>query len=170
MRMLALYTDGGSPVLGLTLAQILFTVKSVKKSDNSVLTPVNAQAAIAEVGGGLYLYEYAGADPTLYNYAWYAQYTGATEVDGAYVYGESDVEGEVLTVNTLVSRVLGLVQENQYIDNTTFDVDNHMLTARLRTYTDAVSVGTAANVLATYDITATYDVNGDMVTFKVVKV
>jgi len=67
-------------------------------------------------------------------------------------------------------RALGLVQENQYLDLLTFDSDDHMLTGRLRTYSAAGSVGTINNVLATYTITATYDVAGNLSSFKVVLV
>jgi hypothetical protein len=69
-----------------------------------------------------------------------------------------------------LTRMLGLMQENQYIDTTVFDTDDHMTSARLRTYSVAGSVGTDNDVLATYTVTATYDASGNMVTFKVVKV
>lgn len=213
MRMYALYTNNGAPVTGLTLSEVKFTVKRIKRSDNTVDTPVSAQNAQAEAGGGYYLYAYT-TDFETYDYVWYAQYTGVTAVDSAYVFGNTDAIGGVddlsgfttagkaevqqeaedalnaygaakdstvakdatvakeatlSAVGALVLRVLGLTQENQYIDNTTFDADNHMLTARIRTYTDAASVGTGVNVLATYNVTATYDIDGNMTTFKVVK-
>jgi hypothetical protein len=254
--MYALYTNSGAPVAGLTLAEVVFTVKAIKKADYALTTPVNAQASIADIGGGYYLYDYAAADPETYDYVWYAQYTGATSVDCAYVFGQSDsialvedlsgfttlgkaeVQQEAedalaayggaktsdlsglalddtvakeLTLSTLagifpldpasqasvesaitaassqgeaaaalatwtstyaaqLSRILGLIQENQYIDTTVFDVDDHMTSARLRTYSVSGSVGTDNDVLATYTVTATYDASGNMVTFKVVKV
>lgn len=240
MRMYALYTNAGVPVTGLTLGEVVFTVKAIKRSDSSVTTPVNAQAATVDVGGGYYLYDYAAADFETYDYVWFAQYTGVTSVDSAYVYGNTDaiagvddlsgfttagkaeVQAEAedaltayggaktsdlsglaldstLTARTLVAanyaltgeaaaassqgeaaaalatwvatyaapllRTLGLVQENQVIDTTTFDADDHMLTARIRTFTDA----TLTVVLATYNLTATYDVDGNIATFRVVK-
>lgn len=223
MRMYALYTNAGAPVTGLTLSDIKFTVKRIKKSDNSLSTPVNAQVAQVEAGGGYYLYDYT-TDFVTYDYVWYAQYTGVSSVDSAYVFGQTDEiaqadsvpgvaqettvttgigdikgtgfakdtdslvnlahtsaltdmakdstvakEATLSAIGVLVLRILGLTQENQYIDNTIFDADNHMLTARIRTYTDAASVGTGVNVLATYNVTATYDVDGNMSSFKVVK-
>ena len=63
-------------------------------------------------------------------------------------------------------RVLGLVQENTRIDTTVFDADDHMTSARLRTFTDA----TLTVMLATYTITATYDVDGNLASYQVVKV
>ena len=349
MRMYALYTNNGAPVAGLTLGQVVFTVKAIKRSDSSVTTPVTAQAATVDVGGGYYLYDYAAADFETYDYVWFAQYTGVTSVDSAYVFGNTDAiagvddlsgftaagkaevqqeaedalaayggaktsdlsdmakdstvvkiigsgtlttssvtvpadagrlevdnywrgcllvttvgavanqprlirsfsagvftldapfttlpglsaykilafqkdatvaqTGEAATYSSMgeaqtwsakgeaaaaltayamglgvavsgeaaaalaawvlaygpakeatLLRVLGLVQENQYIDLCVFDVDDHMISARLRTYSAAGSVGTINNVLATYTITATYDVAGNLSSFKVVLV
>jgi hypothetical protein len=248
MRMYALYTNSGAPVTGLTLAQVVFTVKAIKRSDSSVTTPVTAQAATVDVGGGYYLYDYAAADFETYDYVWFAQYTGATSVDAAYVFGNTDAvagvddlsgfstagkaevqaevedalvahggvgvalvgeaqtwsaqgeaaaaltayamglgvaisgeaaaalaawvlaygpakEATLTTMTGYILRVLGLVQENTIMDTTTFDADDHMLTARIRTFTDA----TLITVLATYNLTATYDVDGNLATFRVVK-
>ena len=95
MRMYALYTNNGAPVAGLTLGQVVFTVKAIKRSDNSITTPVSAQAATLEAGGGYYLYDYAAANFETYDYVWFAQYTGATSVDAAYVFGNTDAVAEV---------------------------------------------------------------------------
>lgn len=56
---------------------------------------------------------------------------------------------------TLIDRIIGLVHENIYIDNTIFDSDNNLEQARLRIYSDAASVGTSSNVIGTYAISAT---------------
>lgn len=55
---------------------------------------------------------------------------------------------------TKVDRILGLVHENIYIDNTNFDVLSNLVSARLRIYSNAVDVGTSNNVLSTYTISA----------------
>jgi hypothetical protein len=74
------------------------------------------------------------------------------------------------TLQTYVLRVLGLVQENQYIDTVVLDTRNRMTSARLRTYSVAASVGTTSDVLATYTITATYTGTEEApTTYKVVK-
>lgn len=74
------------------------------------------------------------------------------------------------TVGANVLRVLGLAQENQYIDNIVTDSRNRMTSARLRTYSVAGSVGTDSDVLATYTITATYTGTEEApTTYKVVK-
>ena len=57
------------------------------------------------------------------------------------------------TISIDQKRLLGLVHENIYIDNTQFDVDNNLYSARLRIYENPSNVGTDVGVLATYEIT-----------------
>ncbi len=68
----------------------------------------------------------------------------------------------------LIQRILGLTQENHYIDNTTFETGK-LKSARIRIYSVAGSVGTASDVIATYNIAITYDANGNMVSYKATK-
>jgi hypothetical protein len=98
-----------------------------------------------------------------------------TDLDNPDQY-KADVSGLALetTVSGIeigLSRVLGLVQENYHLDQMTYTVyqETNLLTSgRVRVYSDAASVGTDSNVLAVYDITASYD--GDKLqTYKVVK-
>ncbi len=74
------------------------------------------------------------------------------------------------TITVLLERILGMVQENFFIDNTTYN-SQHMLTeSRIRLYSNAGSVGTGSNVIATYNMIAEYDANElDMISYKVVK-
>lgn len=72
------------------------------------------------------------------------------------------------TLNALIKRVLGLTQENYYIDNTIFETGK-LKSARIRIYSIAGSVGTDADVIATYNITVTFDANGNMEIYKVTK-
>ncbi len=73
------------------------------------------------------------------------------------------------SITTLVTRILGLTQENFSVDNTTHDALKNLLTSRVRIYSNAADVGTANNVIATYNMTATYDTEGQMQSYKVVK-
>ena len=69
----------------------------------------------------------------------------------------NDTYTEDLQVNIdkdKIDKILGLVHQNIYIDNTKFDRNGNMYSARLRIYSDSSSVGTTMNVLATYQITA----------------
>jgi hypothetical protein len=63
------------------------------------------------------------------------------------------------------------MQENYYLDQTVYTTYNgvKLLTSgRLRTYTDAGSVGTSSNVLATYTVTASWT-NDELTSYGVVK-
>lgn len=67
----------------------------------------------------------------------------------------------------LIERILGMSQEDFYIDNPVF-TDGKMTSCRVRTYSVSGSVGTASDVIATYTMTTTY--NGDnLATYKMVK-
>ena len=63
-------------------------------------------------------------------------------------------EADISDIYENVRKVLGLVHHNIYIDNTVFDENNNMISARVRIYSDAASVGTNSNVIETYLITA----------------
>lgn len=63
------------------------------------------------------------------------------------------------SLGELVTRVLGLTQENQYIDNTSYDGDNNLISCRIRIYDDQTKVGTNSNVITTYLVTAGYTDN-----------
>jgi len=72
---------------------------------------------------------------------------------------------------TLIKRILGLVQENFYIDLTTYDDKNNMLSGRIRLYDDSSNVGSNNGVIATYLIEADYDSDScRMISYKVEKV
>lgn len=85
-----------------------------------------------------------------------------------HVWNSVDTNVVAGTMGGLIGRLLGLTQENQFIDNTTHDVKGNMLTGRLRVYSLAASVGTDSNVIATYNITATY-IGTNLATYKMVK-
>ena len=53
-----------------------------------------------------------------------------------------------------VRKTLGLVHHNMYIDEPVYDEVGNMISARVRIYSDATSVGTDSNVIETYLITA----------------
>jgi hypothetical protein len=75
-------------------------------------------------------------------------------------------------IGPVLLRMLGLLQENQYLDNTVYTVYNgqKLLTSgRIRTYSNAGSVGTNNNVLATYQISSTWN-NDEMQSYRVVKI
>ncbi|MCK5603382.1 hypothetical protein KAR91_15970 [Candidatus Pacearchaeota archaeon] len=73
------------------------------------------------------------------------------------------------TMTSILSRILGLVQENFAIDMTTHNEGQCMTASRIRTYTNTADVGTDNNILSTYQMNATYDADGNMESYSVVK-
>ena len=79
-----------------------------------------------------------------------------------------DISTHLDTMTDLIIRTLGLTQENFYIDNTSYDPDHGMMTgSRIRIYSNASSVETDSNVIATYVMSASYDDDGQMQTYSV---
>jgi len=72
-------------------------------------------------------------------------------------------------IGDMIKRVLGLTQENYFVDNTIFDSEGNMTTSRIRIYSDSVSVGTPNNIINSYDVSASYT-NNQLDTYSVKKV
>jgi hypothetical protein len=58
------------------------------------------------------------------------------------------------TISSDLDRIMGLVHQNMYIDEPTYDSDGNLVGARVRIYSNSASVGTLANIIATYQITS----------------
>lgn len=89
--------------------------------------------------------------------------------------GDIAESGEYTTllsnIETYILRNLGLSQENYYLDQTvyvTYQEAKLLTGGRIRVYSDAVSVGTDSNIIATYVITASWT-DDKLQTYKVVK-
>jgi len=63
-------------------------------------------------------------------------------------------EADLTSIYEIVIRTLGLVHHNIYIDQAMYDEHGNMISARVRIYSDAASVGGDTNVIETYMITA----------------
>lgn len=84
--------------------------------------------------------------------------------------GGYTAEYVLLDNNESLKRALGLMHENIYIDNASYDGDNNLVGARVRIYSDAASVGTANNVIGTYTIGSTGSGAGKFTDWAQVKV
>lgn len=90
-----------------------------------------------------------------------------TEMEGVGTKLTEILEDTGTTLDAMIERILGLDQENFYIDSTAFTGAN-MTSCRIRIYSVAGSVGTASDVIATYNITVTY-AGDNLASYKVVK-
>jgi len=66
--------------------------------------------------------------------------------------GEYYLDIEEIKTNLL--KLLGLNHENIYMDQPQFDNDENLVSLRIRTYSNSLSVGTSNNVIATYRVTS----------------
>jgi hypothetical protein len=66
----------------------------------------------------------------------------------------NDEEVSQSNVSSDLKRALGLMHENIYIDLPVYDSDNNLVSARVRIYSQASSVGTTSDIIGTYLITA----------------
>lgn len=77
--------------------------------------------------------------------------------------------GEI-KVGQYIDRLMGLSHENIYIDKTQFDGDDNLVSARVRTYSSTGSVGTSANVMDSYEVSASGDGPGKFIAWQQIKV
>lgn len=75
----------------------------------------------------------------------------------------------ISAIDFKMDKALGLAQENQYMDQTVYNGDGNLTSARIRLYSSAADVGTVNSVIATYSLVSTW--NGtQLATCKVTKV
>jgi len=79
------------------------------------------------------------------------------------------VTGDVTSLLTLLQRVLGLVQENFRIFSPVYDARHNLTSATIRIYPSKADTIANTNVLAEYSVSATYNVDDEMLTYQVVK-
>ena len=162
----------GSPVEGLLDGDFNKTLLREKIATAEALT-------ISEMGSGFYYVDFTPVNTGYYEWTishdtykpkgWWEYYdVGIANTDDIKTVVDSNAS-ELTTQNIILARLLGLVQENFYIDTTVYDANSNLTSARMRTYTDAVSVGTDSNVQATYVITSTYNAQGQLLTYAVDK-
>ncbi len=76
---------------------------------------------------------------------------------------------DIDTIGSKIDRILGLVQENYYLDEIVNNDDNNMISGRIRIYSNSTSVGTNSDIISTYNITADWT-GTKMNWYKVIKV
>jgi len=73
------------------------------------------------------------------------------------------------SIYSLLTRTLGLSQENYRIFSPTYNDSNNLLSGVIKIYASKTDTDNDINSIASYTMTATYDVNGKMSTYKVTK-
>lgn len=160
-----LYTDTGESVIlipsgwdyGITVVSVVSTLVEVATTDaGDIAAGVWNAATISYSGEGTFgeVVQQEPVIPTVTQIAdgvWDEPRSG--HIDSGTFGGAIDR----LLVDML--RVLGLTQENYYLDQTSYDVyegQKQMTSGRIRLYSDPASVGTNDDVIATYTVTANW--------------
>lgn len=169
MWILAYFTEYGTPKTGLTP-----TLEIWKVSDNSLI--VTGQA-MTEVGGGFYKYNFAGYDPAE-DYAVRADGGATLPTSDRYVYAGNEgyhddikeIQDSLTALEVLIKRILGLSQENYRLFDTTYDASGQRLTScTIKIYGSKADTLADTNPIATYNMVATYDVDGQLGSYRVTK-
>jgi len=164
-------STSGSGVTGLTNTDFTKTLEKNQTSTSEVIT-------ITEDANGYYFINFTPTSIGRYSYTisnityqpegWYGDILIRTNsIDDNNTILDS-INTKVDTLTTYTLRLLGLSQENIYIDNQSY-TENLLTAARIRSYSVSGSVGTTSDVLATYTVSASYDGNANLNMYKVVK-
>lgn len=123
--------------------------------------------SIVELGSGHYRVEFTpNKDGAWYLVVYHTQYFPWGKANNIIVY-TSDFN----SIGDMVTRVMGLVQENYYLDNTVYT--NYqgiklLTSGRIRIYSNKDSVGTDNDVLSIYSVISEW-LGDELQTYKVVK-
>ena len=110
----------------------------------------SVSGSIIELGSGNYKYIFTpDSEGVWYVNAVHPTYFPWGKADDVQIFNT-----DLSTIYDAVEKTLGLSRHNMYIDDPTYDEHGNMISARVRTYSDAASVGGVNNVIETYRIEA----------------
>jgi hypothetical protein len=153
MFVISLFTEGGVAKTGLSP---LITIW-----DSDAVVVVNA-AAMSEIAGGFYRYDFSTYDDTK-TYCYQADGTATLSNAERYKFGTNEAEQDK------IKYILGLVQSNFRLLTPVYNGSNKLTSCTIKTYPTAMDCTNDTNVLKTYSLAATYDGVGNMDTYEVVE-
>ena len=169
MWILAYFTEAGTPKTGLTPNIDIWRV------DNN--SQVVTGQAMTEVGGGFYKFDFTAYDPQ-HDYAVRCDGGSGLPTGDRYVYAGNegyhddikDIQDSLTALEVLIKRILGLSQENYRLFDTVYDASGQRLTAcTIKIYGSKADTIADTNPIATYSMVSTYDVDGQLGTYRVTK-
>ncbi len=99
-------------------------------------------------------------------------YTDTQEIIGSQATIYTDTQAIIITQSahgSSIARILGMAYENLAMGSLVYDVDGNLTDATVDLYTASGSVGTGCDILATYQMTSTYDTQQRVTSYQVVK-
>lgn len=149
------------PVLNLNIGN--FDLKIYNNAGQERTSTVNA--SLQELGNGNYRLVYTpdtkGIWSTIIKHQIYFPYGKGNCVNV--------IDYDINDIGDMIKRMLGLTQENYYLYNNIYDQNNNLTNGKIRIYSNSGSVGTINDIIAEYNITATY-VNNNLETYSVTKI
>lgn len=152
----------GLPVIGLKDGD--FTKRLYDPLDFDVTDIIIV--TISELGNGNYRATFA---PNVVG-TWYLVVRNTTHFPNGKGASIQVYEADFDTLTDEHKKILGLVHQNISIDQTEYDEYGNLSSARLRIYTDSVSVGTSNNVISTYQITVVSTQMGRFTTWQQIEI
>jgi hypothetical protein len=155
MLITVFFTSNGVPKTGLSP-----TITIYDMADGAIL--ING-VAMTERAGGFYVYDYVAYANTK-NYGIVAdggavlanseRYSASTNESVEIDTKIDTIDTKIDTIDTKIDKILGLVHQNIHIDEAEYDDYGNMVSSRIRIYSNPLSVGGSANVIATYTVTS----------------
>jgi hypothetical protein len=130
--------------------------------DGNLITTVN----LTHVANGLYIEEYTPNGTYKQLIVNYVVYSDTSRITASDDYG---IGADTLYVDTFISRILGLSQENYRIFSPVYNANKDMTSCTIKIYSSATDCDNDTNSLATYLVTSEYDGGNKMTSYKVTK-
>ena len=156
MNLVAYFTNTGVPAIGLSPVISIWGIDGTVYATNSGMT---------EIAGGFYKFDFTGYDFTE-DYVMRA-YESSLPVGEQYVIATNENDSQ--NSQGVMKQILGLTQGNFIMSGQTYDDNGRLLTSEMYTYENASDTNSDINRLHEYSITAAYDDNGNLISYKVVE-
>lgn len=118
---------------------------------------------------GFYYYDYTPVSADYYTLI-FKVYTDAGHTTLSTTYGLlSDTLEVINDLEPKIKNILGLSQQNYRISSPIYDANNNLISCTIKIYPTNTDTDNDTNVINTYTLTATYNANSELLTYKVVE-
>lgn len=166
MYIVSFFTNNGVPAIGLDIP----TIDIIEVPSGTII--VNG-SNMTELSNGFYFYNFTSYDYTK-DYAILCDGTNVLVDSERYVVAGNENYHEdvndVVNNNEKINRILGLIHENIYIDNTVYDENGNLISSRVRIYSSVGDVGSENGIIGTYQVIANCTEAGKFTSWSQIKI
>jgi len=152
------FTNNGIPQTGLTP-----TIK-IRDVDTGNLLVNND--TMTEIGDGWYKYDFDGDESK--NYAGICDGGSTLTTAERYTYFGTEINSNLYEISSNIIKILGLSQSNYRIFNPVYENEN-LVSGTIKIYKNSTDCNNDNNPIKTYQITAEYNSEGLMTSYKVIE-